>query len=240
VKLKCIIVEDELLAQDVLENHISSLDSLLLVKKCNNAIEALNYLHRNPVDLIFLDIEMPELTGLDFLETLDHRPKIIITSAYSKYALDGYEYSVTDYLLKPISFEKFIKAVNKVLNPVKDSSLMPLHSKIKESDDFIFLQEGKIDHKVFLSDIKYIEAYRNYLKVHTKNKMILVYDTLKKMEEQLPDNLFLRVHKSFLISLKKITRIEGNIIYIGDKIITIGKYYKIHVHKILNEFKLKK
>jgi len=235
VKVRCIIVEDEPLAQKVLEKYISSLSTLKLVKKCNNALEAVDFLQCNSVDVIFLDIKMPELTGLDFLKTLSNPPKVIITTAYPEYALEGYKYSVVDYLLKPFSFERFLKAVNK-LSPVTPAASTTIQETV---EDFIFIKEDKIRHKVFFSDIIYIEGYGNYLKIYTDKKMILTAETMTNIERRLPANRFIRVHKSFIISIKKIDQIEGNVIKIASKEIPIGKYYKMNVEEMLKKFNLK-
>jgi len=236
VTIKCIIVEDEPLAQKVLEKYISSLSSLKLVKKCNNALEAIDFLQGNTVDVMFLDIKMPELTGLDFLKTLTNPPKVIITTAYPEYALEGYEYSVVDYLLKPFSFERFLKAINKIKidTPVKSSQTD------ENGDDFIFIKEDKINHKVFFSKILYIEGYGNFLKVFTDDKMVMISETMTNLEQRLPESQFLRVHKSFIVSIRKIDQIEGNLIKIGKKTIPVGKYYKMNVEKMLSKFNIKK
>jgi len=236
VTIKCIIVEDEPLAQKVLEKYISSLSSLKLVKKCNNALEAIDFLQGNTVDVMFLDIKMPELTGLDFLKTLTNPPKVIITTAYPEYALEGYEYSVVDYLLKPFSFERFLKAINKIKidTPVKSSQTD------EYGDDFIFIKEDKINHKVFFSKILYIEGYGNFLKVFTDDKMVMISETMTNLEQRLPESQFLRVHKSFIVSIRKIDQIEGNLIKIGKKTIPVGKYYKMNVEKMLSKFNIKK
>ena len=239
MKIKCIVVDDEPLAQRVLEKYISSLSSLELLIKCNNALEAMSFLHQNKVDLMFLDIKMPELTGIEFLKTLTHPPQIIITTAYSEYALEGYEYSVTDYLLKPFSYERFLKAVNKVIDKkVENNSILPANRE--PVDDFIFLKADKIDHKILYSDIKYIEGCGNYIKVFTNNKMLMVAETLTTIEKNLPSELFVRTHKSFIVSIKKIDQIEGNIIRIGKNTIPIGNYYRMQVNSILDKYNLKK
>jgi len=239
MKIKCIVVDDEPLAQRVLEKYISSLPSLELLKKCNNALEAMSFLHQNKVDLVFLDIKMPELTGIDFLQTMTHPLKIIITTAYSEYALQGYEYSVTDYLLKPFSFERFLKAVNKVTNRnVENNSTLSINREL--ADDFIFLKEDKIEHKILFSEIKYIEGCGNYIKVFTNNKMLMVAETLTTIKKNLPTELFVRIHKSFIVSIKRIDQVEGNIIRIGKNVIPIGNYYRMHVNAILGKYNLKK
>jgi DNA-binding LytR/AlgR family response regulator len=238
MKIKCIVVDDEPLAHSVLEKYISSLSSLELLKKCNNALEAMSFLHQNKVDLMFLDIKMPELSGIEFLKTLTHPPQIILTTAYSEYALQGYEYSVTDYLLKPFSFERFLKAVNKVINK-KVENTSTLSANRESVDDFIFLKADKIDHKVLFSEIKYIEGYGNYIKVFTNNKMLMVAETLATIEKNLPTEMFVRIHKSYIVSIKKIQQIDGNMINIGKKMIPIGKFYKMRVEEMLNKFYLR-
>jgi len=239
MKIKCIIVDDEPLAQRVLEKYIASLSSLELLKKCNNALEAISFLHQNEVDLMFLDIKMPELTGIEFLKTLTHPPPIIITTAYSEYALQGYEYSVTDYLLKPFSFERFLKAVNKVINKKAENN-SALSANREFADDFIFLKADKIDHKILFSEIKYIEGCGNYIKVFTENKMLMIAETLTTIEKSLPNEMFVRTHKSYIVSIKNIQQIDGNMINIGKKMIPIGNFYKMRVEEMLNKFNLKK
>jgi len=237
--MKCIVVDDEPLAQRVLEKYISSLSSLELLKKCNNALEAMAFLHENKVDIMFLDIKMPELTGIEFLKTLTHPPQIIITTAYSQYAVQSYEFSVIDYLLKPFSFERFLKAVNKVINKkVEKNSTLSVNPEPVQ--DFIFLKADKIDHKIFYSQIKYIEGCGNYIKIFTDNKMLMVAETMTEVEKNLPRELFIRTHKSFIVSIKKIDQIEGNMIRIGDKTIPIGNYYRLCVNTILDKYNLKK
>ena len=239
MKIKCIVVDDEPLAQRVLEKYIASLSSLELLKKCNNALEAMSFLHQNKVDLIFLDIKMPELTGIEFLKTLTHPPQIIITTAYSEYALQGYEYSVTDYLLKPFSYERFLKAVNKVIDKkVENNSILP--ASREPADDFIFFKADKIDHKILFSEIKYIEGCGNYIKVFTNNKMLMVAETMTTIEKNLPTELFVRTHKSYIVSIKKIDQLEGNVIRIGKSTIPIGNYYRMQVTSILDKYNLKK
>lgn len=240
MKIKCIIVDDEPLAQRVLEKYISSLSSLELLKKCNNALEAVSFLHQNKVDLIFLDIKMPELTGIEFLKTLTHPPDVILTTAYSEYALEGYEYSVTDYLLKPFSFERFLKAVNKVMVKKEEISHITSTSNDEIVNDFIFLKEDKINHKISFSNIKYIEGCGNYIKVFTVDKSIITAETMTAIEKKLPSDRFLRTHKSYIVSIVKIEQIEGNMVKIGDKRIPISKMYRMRVNEVLSQYNLQK
>lgn len=232
--IKCIIVDDEPLARQVLRDYIKNLPSLEIVSECRNAIEAASFLHQNKIDLMFLDIKMPGLSGLDFLKTLSNAPKVIITTAYSEYALQGYEYSVLDYLLKPFSFARFLKAVNNLqVNPIEETK-NPLPQKI----DFIFLKADKQEHKVKFSEIRYLEASGNYIKVHTDKSSILVSDKMKYMEEKLPTDKFIRVHRSFIVLISKIEKIDGNMLKIGKDYIPIGKLYKMEVEKIINKYRL--
>lgn len=232
--IKCIIVEDEKLAQDVLQKYIALIPTLQLVNVCSSASEAISFLHSNTVDLIFLDINMPELNGIDFLKTLQHPPHIIITTAYSEFALEGYEYSVCDYLLKPIRYERFIKAVNVVMERNNNKKQLDenLNSSANETLDYIFIKEDYIMHKIFFNDLIFIQAYGNYLKIYTTyNKTIVARVTLTEVESQLPNDLFLRVHKSYLVNIKSIDKIHHNDIYIQDKIIPLGTTYKQEVLK---------
>jgi len=226
MELKCLIVDDEVLAQDVIEKYISNIPTLKLVGKCDSAVEAISFLHNNPVDLLFLDLNMPELSGLDMLKTLTKPPKVILTTAYSEYALESYEYGVVDYLLKPIKLERFIKAVNKVVEQfnIPDESD---ENNAKQQPQSIFIKEDHVIYQVNLNDILFVEAYGNYLKVHTKEKVYVTRDKLYEMEKKLFKELFLRVHKSFIISLSKIESVSGNRVYIHKTEIPVGEMYKL-------------
>jgi DNA-binding LytR/AlgR family response regulator len=239
MKIKCLVVDDEPLARRILEKHISSIPSLELVKQCSNAMEAAAYLHTKTVDIMFLDIKMPELTGLELLKTLPNPPHVIITTAYSEFALEGYEYSITDYLLKPISFKRFLKAVNKII-PKKREAGIPVGNAASEiKDDFIFLRADKIDHKVSFSTIKFLEGCGNFVKVFTDKKLLVVAETMTTMEKNLPSDWFLRTHKSYIVSIQKIEKVEGNIIRVGEKTIPIGKQYRMNVRQVLRHFHLR-
>jgi len=226
MELKCLIVDDEVLAQDVIEKYITTIPTLKLVGKCDNAVEAISYLHKNPVDLLFLDLNMPELSGLEMLKTLTNSPKVILTTAYSEYALESYEYGVVDYLLKPIKLERFIMAVNKVVEQVNismESEEIPAELKTQS----IFIKEDQVTYQVNMGDILFVEAYGNYLKIHTSNRIYVVRDTMHDMVNKLPEELFQRVHKSYIVSLPKITSISGNRIFIDKVELPVGEMYKI-------------
>jgi DNA-binding LytR/AlgR family response regulator len=202
------------------------------MSNCYDAIEALEYLSQNRVDLIFLDLNMPKLKGFEFLKTLSSPPKVIVTTAYSEFALEGYELSVVDYLLKPFSFERFLKAVNKVIG----ASVVQKQSSSEENhttDAQIFLRQNKTYIQITIKSILYLEASGNYTKVITTNETIIVREKISDMIESLPKNDFLQVHKSFAISVKHINSIEGNKIYIRDNIIPIGKLYKANINSLL-------
>ena len=234
-KIKCIVVDDEPLARKVLKKYIDKVPSLELVKQCPNAMEAAACLHELSVDLMFLDMKMPEMTGMDFIKTLSASPKIIVTTAYSEYALEGYEHAVIDYLLKPISFERFLKAVNRVQETVQSRGQAPgpACGDAYRKDDFIFLWSNKIEHKVRYAAIRYVEGCGNSVDVYTDNEMITVWETMTTVEESLPKNAFLRVHRSFIVAIDKIDKIERNKIRMGETEIPIGKHYKKDVTQMV-------
>jgi DNA-binding LytR/AlgR family response regulator len=225
MQIKCLIIDDETLAQDVIEKYMANIPILKLVGKCDSAVEAISFLHNNTVDLLFLDLNMPELSGLEMLKTLNNPPKVILTTAYSEFALESYEYGVVDYLLKPIKLERFIKAVNKVVEQFSVSADNNKNDKA-ETNQSIFIKEDQTTYQVNFSEILYIEAYGNYLKVHTPQKIYVIRDTMHDMQEKLSSTIFIRIHKSYIISIPKIDSMSGNRVYIHDKEIPIGEIYK--------------
>lgn len=236
MKLKCIIVDDEPLAHGVLEKYISRINSLELIGKCNNAVEAINFIHNNPVDLIFLDINMPELSGIDMLKSLQRQPKIIITTAYSEFALDGYEFGVSDYLLKPIKFDRFLKSVNRVIEslPKTSSSNEPNNEFQNEKENFIFLKQDQSVFKVSYSNILYFEALGNYLQVYTTSQKIIVRETMAEMEAKLPMDIFIRIHKSTIVNFTRIEKFINNQVFIAGKEFPVGTLYK---NELVKRFK---
>jgi len=229
-KLNCLIVDDEPIAQDVLASHIGKVPQLQLVQKSNNAIEAFEAIHKNNIDLLFLDINMPVMSGLSFLRSLKDPPAVILTTAYTEYALEGYELDVIDYLLKPIPFDRFLKAVNKAIAKLQSGGKQVQHipedhlpnvspappATATDKQYFFIKADGKLV-KVNYADIKFIEGMKDYLKIHTANGMIVTHYTMKAMEEQLPSDKFMRVHKSYIIALNAIKAIEGNIIFLDKE-----------------------
>ncbi len=232
--IRCLIVEDEELARTLLENYISRLPNLALVGKCKNPLEAIQVLGEQSVDLLFLDIQMPELTGIEFLKTLSQKPLVIFTTAYSQYALEGYSLDVVDYLLKPFSFERFVQAVNKAgeLHRLRqqDSLFVPSTPKQELPDkDFVLVKSEHKIHRLAFSDILYIQSMREYVAYHTTSGRILSLGSLKALEVELPDHLFMRVHKSYIVSKSKVATLEGNMVHIGKEKIPIGANYKERV-----------
>jgi len=228
--MRCLIVDDEPLAQEVLENYVQRVEELHLVKKCSNAMQAMQVLHKDKVDLIFLDIQMPAMDGLSFLKSLKNPPSVILTTAYPKYAVQGYDLDVVDYLLKPISFERFLKSVNKAID---------LRKGVQEesaSAEYLFLKVDNKLVKVNFADIVYIEGMKDYLKVFVKEKLLVVHKTMKSIEDLLPKNKFIRVHKSYIVSLGMVNSIVGNMVEISGKEIPIGANYKEQLIKMV--FKL--
>jgi two-component system, LytTR family, response regulator len=219
MRIKSIVIEDEPLALRKLTSFIDKIEYLEVTKTFDNAIEAIGFLKSNPVDLIFLDIQMEEFTGIQFLEAIHQCPKVIITTAYDKYALKGYEFSVVDYLLKPYTFERFVKAVDKVVGTKQEGLRLG-------SSDSVFIKTEYRLEKVRLTDILYIEGMSEYLKVVTANKKILTKQNFRNMEEILPQGNFVRVHKSYMVAIDKIESIEKNRIKINDLYIPISDSYR--------------
>jgi DNA-binding LytR/AlgR family response regulator len=231
--IRCLVIEDEPLAQNVLKKYIGDLPSLELVAVCNDALEAQGIVSSNNIQLLFLDINLPKLSGLNFLKTLPQPPFVIFTTAYPEYAVDGFELNAIDYLLKPFSFERFMKAVNKVHSKVIPQAIASIEEK--SANDFIFLKADKKVYKIDLDDIIYAEATGDYVKVITKDEQYVVNITLKKLLELLPPVGFLRVHKSYLISADKIKFFEGNYIKVGQTNIPIGAAYREAIFTRLKE-----
>lgn len=233
-KITCLIVEDEPLAAEVLEDYINQVPFLQLVHTCGDAIYALEVLQSVKVDLIFLDIHLPKLKGLDFIKTLDNPPKIIVTSAYQDYALQGYELNVVDYLLKPIEFKRFVNAVNKASQQMEAYRLMDTPPMATERA-YLFFNVGKKKVKMFLDEILYIESLKEYIKIVSQNKSILTKFQLGQTEDLLRNNNFLRIHRSFIVAKDKIDAFSATDIEIQGKFIPIGRSYKEQVYADLEK-----
>jgi DNA-binding LytR/AlgR family response regulator len=235
--MNVIIVDDEPLAQEVLETYVSKFPALNLIAKCSNAVEAFEVLNKNNIDLMFLDIQMPQISGIDFLKTLPNPPQVIFTTAYSEYAMDGYELNVVDYLLKPISLDRFAKAVNKaVAKELQENE--PNIPASTETADYIFVKADKKLIKIRFDQINYIEGLKDYVILHTPNGRVVTLQTMKSLEVKLPSDIFMRVHRSFIVNLANISIIEGNTVQIEKKIIPIGKNYKDVLLTIINKNRL--
>ncbi len=226
-----LIIDDEPIAHDIIKGYCDLLPELTLKKQCFDAIEALSYLNDNEVHLIFLDLNMPKLKGFAFLKTLSNPPKVIITTAYKEFALEGFELNVVDYLLKPFSFERFLKAINKVFNS-KDQENNLNEQQLKQPDT-IFLRSNKKYLQVVVKEILFLESAGNYVKVVTKDKTITVRDKVSDLLEKFPEGHFLKVHKSYAVAKVHIKSIEGNRLLIAEHVIPIGKIYRSGVDALL-------
>jgi DNA-binding LytR/AlgR family response regulator len=227
-----LIIDDEHIAHDIIKGYCDLLPNLVLKKNCYDAIEALEYLHEHTVDLIFLDLKMPKLKGFEFLKTLQSPPKVIVTTAYQEFALEGYELNVVDYLLKPFSFERFLKAVNKAMGASLPSAA-PKNVQVNNQSATIFLRTENKYIQVRIADILFLEAAGNFVKVVTGKESILVREPFSILLNALPAEDFLQVHRSFAIAPKHIRSIEGNQIAIGDHIVPVGKMYKTYINNLL-------
>ncbi|HVU95576.1 MAG TPA: LytTR family DNA-binding domain-containing protein [Puia sp.] len=234
-RIKCIITDDEPFARKGLQGYIGQIDFLDLRGICENAIELNSLLKREPVDLLFLDIEMPYLTGIDFLKQLATPPRVIFTTAYEKYAVQGFELEVLDYLLKPISFDRFLKAANKAFDYFLQQQTPAA------TEDYIFVKADSRLEKIAFADILFAEALENYVAIYTREKKVITHLTLKMLQEKLPPSAFVQPHKSYLVAIDKINSIEGNILHITQYQVPISKYQKEEImEKIVNSKLLKR
>lgn len=230
--MNCIAIDDEPLALDLLKDYTDKIPYLELKRTFTNPIEGLSYLQENKVDLVFLDVELPFLSGIEFVKCLQSKPQIIFTSAYEKYALAGYDLEITDYLIKPILIERFLKAVNKAYSRYKLQNNTARHKEStivaeKENQlDFIMVKTGYNTVNLSLNDILYIEGLKDYVKIYTHGKTILTLNSLKRLQELLPENRFVRVHRSFIVALQKIDSIQRNRIVIGKTYVPVGENFK--------------
>jgi len=230
--IQCLVVDDEPPAREVLKHFISELPQLQLAGECSNAVQVISFLQQQPVDLMFLDIHMPQLKGIELLKILKHPPKVIITTAYSDYALEGYELDVVDYLLKPIPFDRFLKAVQKVVH-TNAPAPAPMPEVQKAQEGFVYLRIDRKMVKVVLRDILYIESMKDYAKVVTIGGTLVTRQSMSALQAMLPDRQFLRTHRSFIVALPKIKSFTHEIIEVDKAEIPIGKLFRSSVMKVL-------
>jgi len=234
--IKTLIVDDEPLAHDIIESYVNKIPDMEIVAKCDNAIEANQIIQAQDVDLVFLDIQMPQMTGIELVKSLNNPPKIVFTTAYAEYAVDGFELNAVDYLLKPIAFDRFLKAVNKV----KES--MDPNVTGTNAEDFFFVKADKKLIKVHFSEILYIEGLKDYVIIKKEQGRVIALQTMKSLEIKLPSDMFMRVHRSYIVNIQQIKAVVGNTIELQEsgqaKHIPIGKNYKEDLVKIIESNKL--
>lgn len=225
--LNCVIVEDEPLARNLMVEYVRKVPSLNLIEACSSPVTAIDVLRKNSVDLLFLDVQMPELTGISLLKILQKRPLVVLTTAYSEYALEGFELDVADYLLKPITFERFLKAVDKVTQRLESKQAPATEKIIQETTSpFVFVKDGTKLVKVQLNDILFVEGLKDYVTIHTRQQKIVSLQRLKSLEEQLPADKFIRIHNSFIVALQAIDVVHKGEVQIGGAMLPIGETYK--------------
>lgn len=230
MKLTCIAIDDEPLAINIIKKYIAEIPVLQLVATCGNAIEAMEHLQNNKIDLIFLDINMPKISGINFMKNLTNPPMVIFTTAYADYAVEGFELSAIDYLLKPFSFDRFFKACSKA---IEQYNLLP--NSPKESQKYLFVKSDKKYFKIKIDTILYVEAYGDYVKIHTTDKMLLTKKKLTHIAQELPTHQFMQVHRSYIVSLQHVDYLEGNTVHISDVSIPVSATNKSAMLKAMNQ-----
>lgn len=235
MSLQCLVVDDEPLARKLLVDYISKIPSLALVGTCSNPLEAREVLLEKKVDLLFLDIQMPEITGISFLKSLKTHPMVILTTAYSEYALEGYELDVMDYLLKPITFERFLKAIEKVTTRTEPSRT---GNESTPEQSFVFVKDGTKILKIKYEDILYVEGLKDYVVIHTPTKKITSLQRMKAMESELPGSKFIRIHNSFIVALEAIDSIQKNEVLVGGKALPISDGYRKSFMEFIERYKM--
>lgn len=232
-KIRCIIVDDEPMAREILENHLSKISTIEVVDSCKSAIEAFNVISTEKIDLIFLDINMPEISGLSFAKSINKNIKIIFTTAYREYAVDGFDLQAVDYLLKPISFERLLQGVNKYFNESTTVQQEETKEIVHEKSDSIFVRSDRKMIKINFSEILFIESLSDYIKIHLKDKNVVTRETISNIEAKLPQHDFLRVHRSYIVALNSIDSFTSELVEMGKKQIPISRSYKDGVLKRL-------
>jgi DNA-binding LytR/AlgR family response regulator len=226
-KTRCLIIDDEPLATKLIKAHLSRLDSFEVAGECRNALKAIDFLRKEKIDLMFLDINMPEITGLEFLKTIPNPPYVIITTAYREYAIEGYDLDVIDFLLKPISFERFLKAINRYCDRTRITGTnLPDNSTETHEKKSIYIQDGKNIFKLLYDEVLYFEGYGEYVKVVTSDRTYLVRDSLTEFENKLASESFLRIHKSYIVNTQKVTGFSSIHVLLKDLELPIGRIYR--------------
>ncbi len=226
MSISCIIVEDEPLARNLLTDYVRKVPHLNLIKTFANPLEAIDFLRENPVDLLFLDIQMPEITGISLLKVLKKKPLVVLTTAYSDYALESYDFDVLDYLLKPITFERFLRAVEKANQRLATTPVAEKNANTDPTHPFVFVKDGTKLVKIRLDDILYVEGLKDYVTIHTRQQKVVTLQRLKNLEDQLPANKFIRIHHSFIIALDAIDAVHKGEVQIGNASLPISDSYK--------------
>ncbi len=239
MKVTCLIVDDEPLALDLLDSYCQRIEGLEVVGRCTNALQAFDFLQTQPVDLLFLDIQMPRLTGVEFLQSLQHPPKVIFTTAYREFAIEAFDLAAVDYLLKPLEFSRFLKAVGKVFRLMQAAPPPPVEAPATDDPPlpdpmaFIFVKSDKKMVKVHLQDILFVESLKDYVIIHQPDRRVITKQKISYLEQKLPDDRFLRIHRSFLIAVDKIEAFTATSVEVGGKELPIGRSFKREVSRVL-------
>ena len=232
--IACLVVDDEAIARDVLVTHLSKIKNIEIIAQCKNALEAFNYISNHTIDLVFLDINMPEISGISFAKSINKNIKIIFTTAYRDYAVEGFELKAVDYLLKPITFERLLQAINTYFEVYYDPTNETVHNQDKT--DFIFVRADRKMIKIEFEDIVYIESFSDYVKLHLKESTLVTRETISAIEAKLPSKNFMRIHRSFIVSLKRITSFTNEYVTVNNKALTISRSYKKDVLNQLEQY----
>lgn len=238
-KISCIIVDDEPVAREIMESHLSKINSVNIIGTCESAGEAFSLINEHKVDLIFLDINMPEISGLSFARSINSDIKIIFTTAYREYAIDGFDLQAVDYLLKPISFERLLRAVNSYFKIHFNKEEQPIREGNKDQNDFIFVRSDRKMIRIDLSEISYIESLSDYLKIHTNHNSIVIRESISNIEKELPDSKFIRTHRSFIVSLAALDSYTNEYLEVSGKAIPISRSYKSSVLEKLEKWSVR-
>ncbi len=240
MNMQCVITDDEPVALEILEDYIRMVPGLSLLAKCKNAMETMSIMQKSKVDILFIDIKMPEISGIELVRSLKNPPAIIFTTAFPNYAIEGFDLDVADYLLKPISVDRFLKAVNKVFSRTNNIIASETGKGQKGTlSNFLFVKSGQGLARINYADIYYIEALENYVRIHLKDTMIVSLSSMKNIEEALPPASFLRIHRSYIVNLEKVESVRNNIFKLGNKNLGTGKSYRKGISELLSKYHLR-